>query len=265
MQDPDKKQGYLQTAETKPSLLLAGKNPRLIDEWQEAPVLWDAVRVSIDSRNETGLYILTGSNSVDKSKISHSGTGRITRMKLETMSLFETGESNGKISLSELFKNPNLEIEAKSDLEIEQIIFSACRGGWPGFFARKSERAQLQIARDYIDSVCETDISTVDGVKRNPLWAAQILRSYARNISTLAKESNILKDVVSASEAISHDTLSSYLQAFERLFIIQDIEAWCPSIRSATAIRSGKKREFCDPSIAVAASGLNPEYYMTDL
>lgn len=265
MQDPDKKQGYLQTAETKPSLLLAGKNPRLIDEWQEAPVLWDAVRVSIDSRNETGLYILTGSNSVDKSKISHSGTGRIARMKLETMSLFETGESNGKISLSELFKNPNLEIEAKSDLEIEQIIFSACRGGWPGFFARKSERAQLQIARDYIDSVCETDISTVDGVKRNPLWAAQILRSYARNISTLAKESNILKDVVSASEAISHDTLSSYLQAFERLFIIQDIEAWCPSIRSATAIRSGKKREFCDPSIAVAASGLNPEYYMTDL
>ena len=187
-----KKQGYLQTAETKPSLLLAGKNPRLIDEWQEAPVLWDAVRVSIDSRNETGLYILTGSNSVDKSKISHSGTGRIARMKLETMSLFETGESNGKISLSELFKNPNLEIEAKSDLEIEQIIFSACRGGWPGFFARKSERAQLQIARDYIDSVCETDISTVDGVKRNPLWAAQILRSYARNISTLAKESNML-------------------------------------------------------------------------
>lgn len=265
MQDPDKKQGYLQTAETKPSLLLAGKNPRLIDEWQEAPVLWDAVRVSIDSRNETGLYILTGSNSVDKSKISHSGTGRIARMKLETMSLFETGESNGKISLSELFKNPNLEIEAKSDLEIEQIIFSACRGGWPGFLARKSERAQLQIARDYIDSVCETDISTVDGVKRNPLWAAQILRSYARNISTLAKESNILKDVVSASEAISHDTLSSYLHAFERLFIIQDIEAWCPSIRSATAIRSGKKREFCDPSIAVAASGLNPEYYMTDL
>ncbi len=150
-------------------------------------------------------------------------------------------------------------------MEIEQIIFSACRGGWPGFLARKSERAQLQIARDYIDSVCETDISTVDGVKRNPLWASQILRSYARNISTLAKESNILKDVASASGAISHDTLSSYIQAFERLFIIQDIEAWCPSIRSATAIRSGKKREFCDPSIAVAASGLKPEYFMTDL
>ena len=265
MQDPDKRQGYLQTAATKPSLLLSGENPRLIDEWQDAPVLWDAVRLSVDVRNETGLYILTGSNSVDKSKINHSGTGRIARMRLETMSLFETGESNGTVSLSALFVNPQMEIEAKSDLEIEQIIFAACRGGWPGFLARKSDRAQLQIASDYIDSVCETDISTVDGVKRNSVWAAQILRSYARNISTLAKESNILKDVVSASESISHDTLSSYIQAFEKLFIIQDIDAWCPSIRSASAIRSGKKRGFCDPSIAVAASGLNPEYYMTDL
>ena len=265
MQDPDKREGYFQTAATKPSLLLSGKTPRLIDEWQEAPVLWDAVRVSVDKLNETGLYILTGSNSVDKSKIKHSGTGRIARMKLETMSLFESGESNGSVSLSELFKHPKKNIEAKSDLEIERIIFAACRGGWPGFLSRKSDRAQLQIARDYIDSVCETDISTVDGVKRNPTWAAQILRSYSRNISTLAKESNILKDVVSASEAISHDTLSSYIQAFEKLFLIQDVEAWCPSIRSATAIRSGKKRGFCDPSIAVAASGLNPDYYMTDL
>jgi predicted AAA+ superfamily ATPase len=265
MQDPDKRQGYLQTAATKPSLLLAGETPRLIDEWQEAPVLWDAVRVSVDSRNETGLYILTGSNSVDRSKISHSGTGRISRLRLETMSLFETGESNGKVSLAELFKNPEMEIEAKSDLEIEQIIFASCRGGWPGFLSRKSDRAKLRIARDYIDSVCETDISTVDGIKRNPTWASQILRSYARNISTLAKTSNILKDVVSASESISQDTLSSYIQAFEKLFIIQDIEAWCPSIRSATAIRSGKKRGFCDPSIAVAALGLEPDYYMTDL
>ncbi|MBR5401352.1 MAG: ATP-binding protein [Treponema sp.] len=265
MQDPDKREGYIQTAQTKPSLLLSGENPRLIDEWQEAPVLWDAVRVSVDERNETGLYILTGSNSVDKSKIKHSGTGRIARMQLETMSLFESGESNGSVSLSELFENPNKEIEAKSDLQIEQIIFSACRGGWPGMFSRKTDRAKLQIARDYIDSVCETDISTVDGVKRNPLWAAQILKSYARNISTLAKESNILKDVVSVSDTISHDTLSSYIRAFEKLFIIQDIDAWCPSIRSATAIRSGKKRGFCDPSVAVAALGLNPDYYMTDL
>ena len=265
MQDPDRKQGYLQTAMAKPSLLLAGDNPRLIDEWQEAPVLWDAVRLSVDSRRQTGLYILTGSNSVDESKISHSGAGRIARMRLETMSLFETGESNGSVSLSALFKNPEMEIEAKSDLELERIIFAACRGGWPGFLERKSDRARLQIARDYIDSVCETDVSTVDGVKRNPTWAAQILRSYARNISTLAKTSNILKDVVSASGSISHDALAAYIQAFEKLFIIQDIEAWCPAIRSATAIRSGWKRGFCDPSVAVAALGLTPDYYMTDL
>ena len=265
MQDPDRRNGYIQTAKTKPSLLLAGENPRLIDEWQEVPVLWDAVRTSVDERNETGLYILTGSNSVDKSKISHSGTGRISRLRLETMSLFESEESNGTVSLSELFKNPNMEIEAKSNLEIESIIFAACRGGWPGFLARKSDRAKLQIARDYIDSVCENDVSTVDGVKRNPTWAAQILRSYSRNISTLAKTSNILKDVESASESISIDTLSSYIQAFEKLFIVQDIEAWCPAIRSATAIRSGKKRGFADPSIAVAAMGLEPDYYMTDL
>lgn len=229
------------------------------------PVLWDAVRVSVDSRNEPGLYILTSSNSVDNSKINHSGTGRIARMRLETMSLFESGELNGAISLSELFENPGTDIEAKSDMEIEQIIFAACRGGWQGFLARKTDRAQLQIAMDYVDSVCETDISTVDGVKRNPAWALQILKSYARNISTLAKGSSILKDVASASESISHDTLSSYIQAFERLFIIQDTTAWCPSICSATAIRSGKKRGFCDPSIAVAASCLNPDYYMTDL
>ena len=265
MQDPDKKSNYFQTAQTKPSLLLQGENPRLIDEWQEAPVLWDAVRVSVDQKNQTGLYILTGSNSVDKDRIMHSGTGRIARMQMNTMSLFESGESNGKISLSELFENPNMDIEAESDLEIEQIIFASCRGGWPGFLSRKSDKALLQIARDYVDSVCEIDVSTVDGVKRNPNWASQILKSYARNISTLAKTSNILKDIVSVSDSISIDTLCSYISAFEKLFIIQDIDAWSPAIRSATAIRSGKKRCFCDPSIAVAALGLTPEYYLTDL
>lgn len=193
LQDPDKHQGYLQTAATKPSFLLIGENPRLIDEWQEAPVLWDAVRVSVDAKNQTGLYILAGSNSFDKSKTVHSGTGRIARMKLETMTLFETGESNGSVSLSSLFENPTVDIEAKSELEIEQIIFASCRGGWPGFFSRKSDMARLQIARDYVNSVCETDVSTVDGIKRNPTWAAQILKSYSRNISTLAKTSNILK------------------------------------------------------------------------
>lgn len=265
MQDPDRRDGYLQTAATKPSLLLAGDKPRLIDEWQEAPVLWDAVRVSVDKENQTGLYILTGSNSVDLEKIRHSGTGRIARMRMNTMTLAETGESNASVSLSALFQNPSQDIAARSDLEVEQLIFAACRGGWPGMLARKTDKSRLQIARDYVDSVCETDVSTVDGVRRNPLLAAQILKSYARNISTLAKTSSILKDVVSASESVSVDTLTSYIRAFERLFLVQDIEAWSPAIRSATAIRSGRKRGFCDPSVAAAALGLTPDYYMTDL
>lgn len=265
LQNTDKRDAYKQTAKVKPSLLLSGENPRLIDEWQEIPILWDTVRNSVDERNEPGLYILTGSNSIDKDKIMHSGTGRITRMKMETMSLFETNESNGKISLSELFKNPKMQIEANSNLEIEELVFAACRGGWPAQFSRKSDRAKLQIARDYVTSICEIDISTIDKTKRNPVWAEQILKSYSRNISTLAKTSNILKDVISASENISQDTLDSYINALEKLYVIQDIEAWCPSIRSATAIRSGKKRGFCDPSIAAASLGLSPDYYFTDM
>ena len=264
LQDTDKNEGYKQTALVKPSLLLRGDNPRLIDEWQEIPVLWDTVRNSVDEKNDTGLYILTGSNSIDKDKIMHSGTGRISRMRMDTMSLYETGESNGTVSLMELFKNPTADIEAKSDLDVEQLVFATCRGGWPAQISRKTDRAKLQIARDYVTSVCEIDISTVDKVKRNPIWAEQILKSYARNISTLTKTSNILKDVVSASENIAQDTLDSYIGALEKLYVIQDIEAWCPAIRSATAIRSGKKRGFCDPSIAVAALGLSPDYYLTD-
>ena len=195
----------------------------------------------------------------------------MTLFRLETMSLFESEESNGTVSLSELFKNPNMEIEAKSNLELESIIFAACRGGWPGFLARKSDRAKLQIAKDYIDSVCETDVSTVDGVKRNPTWASQILRFYSRNISTLAKTSNILKDVESASETISIDTLSSYIQAFEKLFIVQDIEAWCPSILSATAIRfvheyneKGNKPLLREPDLLLVITGTEFAYRRDD-
>ena len=265
LQDPDKRESYLATARVKPSLLLEGGNPRLVDEWQEAPVLWDTVRVSVDKRNETGLYILTGSNSVDTDQIRHSGTGRISRMRMETMSLYESGESNGAVSLRSLFDNPAQEISATSSLEIEQLIFVACRGGWPAFLARKGDKAQLQIARDYVDSVCQTDVSTVDGVARNPRWTQQILKSYARNISTLAKTSNLLKDVAAMATTISIDTLNSYIGALEKLFVIQDVDAWSPAIRSATAIRSGKKRGFCDPSIAVAALGVTPEYFKTDL
>lgn len=266
MQDPDRCEGYLATAGTKPSLLLKGKNPRLIDEWQVAPVLWDAVRTAVDQRQEEGLFILTGSTSVDSSRIMHSGTGRISRLKMYPMSLFESQESNGSISLKALFDNPEMDIDGIfSALTIEELIFSACRGGWPAALRRKSDAAKLMIAKDYLNNICESDISTVDGVQRNPTWTNMILRSYARNVSTLAKKTNIFKDVAANADSMTSATMDAYLNALEKLFVIEDIDAWCPAIRSATTIRAGKKRGFTDPSIPIAAMGLTPEYFQTDL
>ncbi len=266
MQDPDMREGYLATANAKPSLLLKGENPRLIDEWQEAPILWDAVRTAVDVRQEEGLFILTGSTSVDDSQIHHTGTGRISRMKMYPMSLYESKESTGAISLKELFDNSESDIDGvMSMMRIEDLIFAACRGGWPSALRKKSDAAKLIVANDYLKNVCETDISTVDGVMRNSVLAEMILRSYARNISTLAKKNSIYKDVAANVESLSMPTLDSYITAFTRLFVIEDIDAWCPAIRSATTIRSGKKRGFIDPSIAVAALGLSPDYLEKDL
>ena len=266
LQNPDTREAYIATAKTKPSLLLKGETPRLIDEWQIIPQLWDAVRVMVDDRNEMGQFILTGSNSIDNQDIMHSGTGRIARLRMQPMSLFETQESTGEISLKALFENPNMDIDAiTSQTSIEELIFAACRGGWPAAHLAKTDSAKLNVARNYIDSLCSMDISTVDGVQRNEELARAILRSYARNISTLAKKSNMLKDVVANFETVAMNTFDRYLNAFQRLFVIQDIPAWCPAIRSASAIRSGMKREFCDPSIAVAALGLTPQMLEMDL
>ena len=266
MQDPDRREGYLATASAKPSLLLKGDNPRLIDEWQVAPVLWDAIRTAVDQRQEEGLFILTGSTSVDNDHIMHSGTGRISRMKMYPMSLFESKESNGAISLKKLFDNPYMDIDGIiSELTVEELIFSACRGGWPASLKRKNDTAKLLIAKDYLNNICESDISTVDGVQRNPVWTNLILRSYARNVSTLAKKANIYKDVAANADSMTLVTMNAYLNALEKLFVIEDIDAWCPAIRSATTIRAGKKRCFTDPSIPAAAMGLSPEYLQTDL
>lgn len=266
MQDPDRREGYLTTARVKPSLLLRGDNPRLIDEWQDAPALWDAVRVEADRRQEEGLFILTGSTSVDDKKIAHSGVGRISRMKMRPMSLFESRESNGRVSLKALFDDPTLEIDGvASELTVDNLIFAACRGGWPAALRRKSDVAKLTIARDYLEAICESDVSTVDGTRRNPEWARIILRSYARNVSTLVNKTNIFKDVSANAGGMSRPAMDSYLNAFERLFVVEDVDAWSPAIRSATTIRSGKKRGFVDPSIATAAMGLTPDYFQTDL
>lgn len=267
MQDPDNASEYLTTASAKPSLLLKGEQPRLIDEWQDAPVLWDAVRTAVDlSGGLPGQYILTGSNTVDKTKIRHTGTGRITRMQMYPMSLWESKDSSGSVSLHELFFNPNYDIDgATSKLDIPELIHVACRGGWPATL-HLSPKASMMVARDYVKSVCEQDISAVDKKRRNPKIAMQIMRSYARNISTLAKKTNILTDVTASENInISMDTFDDYVGALEKLFVIQDIDAWCPAIRSKSAVRSAPKRSFTDPSIAVAAMNVNAEGLETQL
>ena len=265
LNDPDMREAYLATAKTKPSNLLKGETPRLIDEWQEAPELWDAVRTSVDLRKETGLYILTGSTTINKDHIRHSGTGRISRLKMYPMSLYESKESNGLISLADLFNTPAFDIDGlHSQLDVNDLIFAACRGGWPSSLTLKTRKAQLFIAKDYVNNICESDISSVDKIERSPSKTRLLLRSYARNISTLATNTSLIADI-NANENMSGSTFYEYLDALKRLYVIEDVEAWCPNIRSKTSIRSSNKREFIDPSIAAAALGLSPEYLETDL
>lgn len=266
MQDPDTREGYLATARTKPSLLLKGDTPRLIDEWQVAPVLWDAVRNAVDERQKKGQFILTGSTVIDNSEVMHTGTGRISRMSMYPMSLYESRESNGVISLQELFDDPSADIDGiVSGLSVEELIFAACRGGWPASLDNISDKAKLMIAKDYVEVICDEDISRVDNVRRNPVLSRLVMRSYARNLCTLAKKTNILKDVSAEMEGTSIKTLDDYIGALEKLFVIEDIPAWNPAIRSATVIRTGNKRCFIDPAIAVAVAGLAPETLAVDL
>ena len=265
MQDPDKRDMYIQTAKIKPSNLLVGENPRLIDEWQIAPNLWDAVRVSVDRRNEDGLYILTGSNSIDKTEIMHTGTGRIDTLVMYPMSLYESQESNGTVSLAKLFSDPHaLNEGCESNLSIDQLIFAACRGGWPSSLKKKSDKAKLLVARSYFDSLCAEDISNVDGVQRDETTTRLLLRSYARNISTMVTNRAIINDV-KANIEFSESAFYSYVKVLKKLFLIQDVEAWCPAIRSKSAIQATDKREFVDPSLVVAALGVDPEYFNLDL
>lgn len=268
LQDADMRDEYLATAASKPSLLLVGDTPRLIDEWQDAPVIWDAVRTMCDKREgEPGQFILTGSNAVDKTQIHHSGTGRIAKIAMLPMSLWESQESTGEVSLKELFNNPDYDIDGKlSRMSIEDLIFAACRGGWPASLKPKTSKAKLMVAKNYLKAVCSEDISRIDGVKRDEMTAKMILRSYARNISTLAKKTSILADVTGSLEiTCSMDTFDEYIGALRKLFVISDIEAWCPAIRSKAGIRSAIKRGFCDPSVAVAALGASPDSLMTQL
>lgn len=262
MQDPDKTSSYLAAADTKPSLLLNGETPKLIDEWQMAPVLWDAVRFEVDKRNKPGQFILTGSAVPSDNLVAHTGTGRISRLLMRPMSLWESGDSNGSISLKELF-DKNTDISATSDLSIEKIAFLICRGGWPASVSQENESA-LKMATNYVESVINMDIQRVDGVEKNPERVRMLLRSLARNISTMASGQTIMADMESNDIGISEKTLSSYLNALRRIFVIEDTPAWMPSLRSKTAIRTSPKRNFVDPSIATAVMRTNPSGLLND-
>lgn len=262
MQDPDKTSSYLAAADTKPSLLLNGETPKLIDEWQMAPVLWDAVRFEVDKRNKPGQFILTGSAVPSDNLVAHTGTGRISRLLMRPMSLWESEDSNGSISLKELF-DKNTDISATSDLSIEKIAFLICRGGWPASVSQENESA-LKMATNYVESVINMDVQRVDGVEKNPERVRMLLRSLARNISTMASGQTIMADMESNDIGISEKTLSSYLNALRRIFVIEDTPAWMPSLRSKTAIRTSPKRNFVDPSIATAVMRTNPSGLLND-
>lgn len=260
LDDIDKRNYYMQLADLKPSELLKGEKPRLIDEWQLAPILWDGVRNSVDAENDKGLYILTGSTSIDITKIKHSGTGRIHRIMMYPMSLFESGDSNGKISLISLFDNPFSDIDGiTSDLTFDDLLFVICRGGWPEVLTIKDKEEQLLATKSYFKDISEIDISTPDGVKRDPEKVEHLLRSYARNISTIAKDTTIMKDITEQFGDISKGTYYAYVKSLKNIYIIQNIYAWSPNIRSGSSMRATTKKEFIDPSIATAALNLTPK------
>ncbi len=263
--EPDKRQDNLELSRIKPSLLLEGETPRLIDEWQVAPLLWDAVRNEVDERSSEGQFILTGSSvGSGSSEITHSGTGRFTWLKMRTMSLFESGESTGDISLSELFKTPK-EITGKSKLSINDVAFAIARGGWPHSIDMDKDVSLLQ-AYDYYDGVVKSDVNRVDGIGKNEERVKRLLRSYARNIGTQASYSSIKKDTASNdSDALSENTLLTYINALKKIYVIEDMPAWNPNLRSKTAIRTADTRYFSDPSIAVASLGLGVDDLFEDM
>ena len=256
---------YLSVAETAPALLLENEKPILFDEWQDAPKIWGTIRKACDDNpGSVGEYFLTGSTSrhIDT---PHTGTGRISSLTMFPMTLFETGESNGTVSLTELICNDKYFIDGKkSSLDLKALFFAACRGGWPRCLEIEDNRSKLEVAKDYYRQIYSKDVSALDGVKRNSEWARTVLWSYARNMATIAKRKSILADVQSTHN-VSDSTVDSYIDVLKQLFVLYDIDAWTPQIRSKTAIRSAKKHIFVDPSIGIAALGLAPEYFNNDL
>lgn len=265
MADPQKRKQNLQAAKMNAGSILNGAVPRLIDEWQIAPTLWDSVRFEVDQRNEVGQFILTGSSVPPKSdEIYHSGTGRFAKLLMRPMSLFESGESSGSVKLQDLFQHSD-SIEGESKIDIAELAYLICRGGWPGALGLSREDALGQ-AFDYYDLVCDSDVSRVDDVARNAQRVRLLMRSYARHQGSMATVGTILSDM-KANEAsdLSDNTIYDYIKVLKKIFVIEDMPAWNPNLRSKTAIRTSGNRYFIDPSIATAALGIGPNDLIDDL
>lgn len=265
MSETGKTEQNKQLARINPSLLLKGDTPRLIDEWQVAPILWDNIRFEADHSSELGLYILTGSSvPADMSEVVHSGTGRIGWLKMRPMSLWESGDSSGEVSLAELFKTPDF-ISGISSIDLEKMAYLSCRGGWP-LAVNMNDEIALDQAFDYIEAVEKRDISMSDGINRDPTRTHRLLRSYARHQGSQASYGTIKADLITnESDTFSEDTIASYINALKKIFVIEDSEAWNPNLRSKSAIRTSDTRYFTDPSIATAALGLGPSDLINDL
>lgn len=267
IQDPDKRAMYRKMADTQPSLLLEGEAPHMLDEWQTIPVLWDAVRFAADQRQLMGQFILTGSSTPiddeENSEMEHSGTGRIARLPMRPMSLWESKESRGQVSLKSLFEGTQEMGLFENPLTLKDLAYVMCRGGWPGALGLAAEDA-LEVVINLVDEIVHSDVNRVDGTEKDPDRVRAVLRSYARNIATMTTSSTIMADVKANDVSITDKTLTNYLKALRRLFIIEDAKAWQPSLRSKTGIRTSNKRHFVDVSIATAVLELNPKSILED-
>ena len=265
MDEPEKKEQNITMSELNPKRLLKGAAPRLIDEWQIAPKLWDAIRFEVDHRGELGQFVLTGSAvPVDTKEITHSGTGRFTWLTMRPMSLYESGDSTGEVSLKDLFDGA-AEIDGASELDIDRLAFLVCRGGWPQSVDMRDEIA-LDQAMDYYDAVVRSDINRADGVQKNSKKVHRLMRSYARNQGSQIPNTVLAQDVSANDEvSMSDETVAAYVSALRKIFVVEDMPAWNPNLRFRTAIRSSDTRYYIDPSIAAAALGIGPNDLVNDL
>ncbi|MCF0112239.1 MAG: ATP-binding protein [Erysipelotrichaceae bacterium] len=265
MDDPETKAQNITMSEISPKRLLNGDTPRLIDEWQLAPKLWDAIRFEVDHRGEMGQFVLTGSAvPVETKEITHSGTGRFTWLTMRPMSLYESGESTGEVSLQDLFAAPD-SVDGESHLSIDRLAYLICRGGWPQTTEMRDEIA-LNQATDYYDAVVRSDINRADNIQKNPERVKRLMRSYARNQGTQTSNAALAADIsINDDGTISEETVALYTNALRKIFVVEDMPAWNPNLRSKTAIRSSDTRYYSDPSIAVASLGIGPQDLIADL